>query len=251
MKSLRIRKSFDGEVFGRLTVVKDVEDKVSSRGSVKRRVECVCECGNTVVVTLGHLRSGRTSSCGCLHAEIAKRVNTSHGMTNTRPFKIWCKMRQRCTDPNIESFKNYGGRGIKYSEEWETFEGFWEDMQEGYSDDLTLDRIDVNGNYCKENCRWATYTEQARNQRTKSNNKSGKSGVRENSKGKFEAYITADYKQIYLGTYLTFEEAVAAREAGELKYHGKIKQPDAVLEKLAELQKEAEQLQETIKKEKK
>lgn len=92
-------------------------------------------------------------------------VNTKHGMWQTRQYRIWVNMRTRCTNPKANNYHNYGGRGITYDPKWETFEGFWEDMQEGYSDELTLDRIDNDGNYCKENCKWITMKEQQNNRR--------------------------------------------------------------------------------------
>lgn len=86
-----------------------------------------------------------------------------HGMAGTRPYKIWAAMRQRCNNPNEESYPSYGGRGIKVCKEWDTFAGFWSDMAEGYAPNLTIDRKDNDGNYCKDNCRWATKVQQARN----------------------------------------------------------------------------------------
>lgn len=91
--------------------------------------------------------------------------NTTHGMKNTRPYNVWISMKTRCFNKNHHWFKCYGGRGITVCDKWLNFTGFWEDMQAGYSDELTLDRIDPNGNYCKENCRWATKLQQSRNAR--------------------------------------------------------------------------------------
>jgi hypothetical protein len=86
-----------------------------------------------------------------------------HGMAGTRQYKIWAAMRQRCSNPKEESYAVYGGRGIKVCAEWATFIGFWSDMADGYAPNLTIDRIDNDGDYCKDNCRWATKTQQARN----------------------------------------------------------------------------------------
>ena len=88
-----------------------------------------------------------------------------HGMTGTRPYRVWQNMHRRCREKNNKEYKRYGGRGISVCEEWKSFEVFWEDMKEGYEEHLTLDRIDNNKNYTKDNCRWATLEEQGNNKR--------------------------------------------------------------------------------------
>jgi len=90
-----------------------------------------------------------------------------HGMSGTRQFQAWADMKRRCRNNNTHNYGLYGGRGIHYCKEWEDFVSFWEDMREGYSDKLTLDRIDNDGGYCKENCKWSSAKEQARNRRKK------------------------------------------------------------------------------------
>lgn len=97
---------------------------------------------------------------------LASTKNTwqvKHGMHSTRQYKIWSAMRQRCNNPKEESYPSYGGRGIKVCQEWATFVGFWADMAKGYAPNLTIDRINNDGDYCKDNCRWATKIQQARN----------------------------------------------------------------------------------------
>ena len=160
-----------GKKFGRLTVISfKRRKKLKGFNRSARLWNCLCDCGNEVIVEGTALRSGHTKSCGCLALE----VRTTHGMTNTRQYKIFIDMKIRCDD---KGFEGYGGRGISYDPKWITFEGFWEDMSEGYADNLTLDRIDPNGNYTKENCRWITKTLQTRNRRKYPNNKTGVTGV--------------------------------------------------------------------------
>ena len=116
---------------------------------------------------------------------------------------------------------HYGGRGISYDPRWESFEVFWEDMSEGYSEHLELDRIDPNGNYCKENCRWVGRSLQSYNKRLDPNNTSGKSGVSFSKlTGKWHAYIDFEGKRINLKLHETFEEAVRVRELAEIEYFG-------------------------------
>lgn len=160
--------------FGRLLFLREAEDKYSPSGQKYKMWLCLCDCGNEVEVRKTHVKSGATKSCGCLNVELIKQRSETHRMTNTRVYEIWAGMKKRCDNRYDE---NYGGRGISYQASWIHFENFWEDMSEGYSDGLTLDRIDSEGNYCKENCRWATVTSQSRNRLKSKNNTSGHAGV--------------------------------------------------------------------------
>ena len=164
--------TFAGEKFGRLTVLYDFyNDKVNKD---HHYCHCICDCENKTEVDTKaiYLKSGKTKSCGCYSKE--HPAHQIHGMSNTRFFKIWMSMKYRCYNRNSEDYKNYGGRGIKVCDRWlELFTNFKEDMYESYlahvdkygEKDTSIDRIDADGNYCKENCRWATQETQQNNRR--------------------------------------------------------------------------------------
>lgn len=151
--------------FGMLTVLNRAEDHICKGGQHKTMWLCRCDCGKETVVCTQSLKSGGTLSCGCYRQKRAKEGHTIHGGTGTRLYDIWTGMISRCYNKNNNRYDNYGGRGIIVCNEWKnSFEVFrdWA-TKNGYSDNLTIDRINVNGDYCPENCRWISPLEQSKN----------------------------------------------------------------------------------------
>lgn len=152
-------QNLKGERFGRLMVTGNFVKRGASR-----YWDCTCDCGKQTSVKSGHLTSNATRSCGCLIGDVAAVNFRTHGRSKTPEYRAWEQLRRRCMDPKCPQYPNYGGRGIAVSSRWNRFEAFFEDMGPrpiGGS----VDRIDVNGNYTPENCRWATMKQQQRNRR--------------------------------------------------------------------------------------
>lgn len=152
-----------GQRFGRLTVLEI--DCMPHKGH--SRWICVCDCGEYVSVPSDCLRLGKSKSCGCLYRETIRTAGQKHGLRHTRLYQTWRSMKDRCYNPNNKWYKDYGGRGIYVCEEWRNdVKAFYDwAIANGYRDDLTIDRINVDGNYEPSNCRWADKKTQSNNRR--------------------------------------------------------------------------------------
>ena len=148
--------------YNRLTIIEILPSKKYWKKSY-RIMKCKCECWNIKEYILWSLTTWHTKSCWCLEKEINKTKSIKYWMHNTRMYRIWSNMKDRCNNKNNIRYNRYWWRWITYNKKWETFEWFYEDMWWSYKEWLTIDRVDANWNYCKNNCRWATYKEQSRN----------------------------------------------------------------------------------------
>lgn len=162
----KLRKSIVGQKFNRLTVY-GLVGFTKTRQSISHWL-CRCKCGNFSIVAKPKLLKGTTKSCGCQNLKELRALSTTHGMSQTRIFRIWVGMQSRCYDPNCESFKDYGARGITICDRWRGSQGFTNfltDMGQPTTDQHSIDRKENNGNYEPANCKWSDRYEQARNNR--------------------------------------------------------------------------------------
>jgi hypothetical protein len=202
-------KDYTGRKFNSLTVIEMVGQ--NKKGAALW--QCICDCGEIVVVPSGSLVSGTVKTCGCSKkSQYGKYIRTPE-------LKTWNAINYRCNNPKCLDYEYYGGRGIRV--EWESFDDFIRDMGDRPSSYHTIDRLDVNGNYSKDNCVWATRQEQGRNRRA-TRSKTGYAGVYERPGGTYLVGIFVDKntKLTKVGIYDSLEDAVRARQDAELKYWG-------------------------------
>lgn len=172
MISKKPREDLTGKRFCRLTVVKPAPDRILNSGRHLTMWECVCECGNSHIARAADLKSGAIISCGCYKKENTAKVHTTHGATKGGKtgalYWVWSGIKNRCYCESSKAYKYYGAKGVTMCEEWKNdFSTFriWAEKT-GYKCGLSIDRIDVNGDYCPQNCRWADNIMQANNKTT-------------------------------------------------------------------------------------
>lgn len=200
---------------GKLIFIEEAEQLIMPSGGKKRRAIFECYCGKRFNSIISHVSREKIISCGCEKAKIAALTKTTHGQSGSRLYRVWRSMKERTLNKNSKSFKNYGGRGIRVCKEWEKNFGvfFQWSIKNGYSESLTIDRIDNNGNYEPSNCRWASRVVQARNTRKiRSTNTSGYRGVSKTKEG-WASRIMSNREAIHLGTFQDKESAALAYDS--------------------------------------
>jgi hypothetical protein len=155
-----------GKKYNKLTIIEEVEKHVFPSGQTSKKYKCVCDCNNITYVLKRHIVKNHTTSCGCHHKDVVKKLLTTHSLSNHKLYLCWTNMKRRCYDVKNREYKRYGGRGIKVCDRWiNSFENFLNDMGEKPASHYSIDRINVDGNYGPTNCKWSTPKEQANNRR--------------------------------------------------------------------------------------
>ena len=196
-----------GKMFGRLLITSYAPNRVTPSGQRKSMVNCYCLCGRVVIAAAADIRNGHTTSCGCYHKDAIR----THGKTKHPIYSTWKGMLARCYNKKRKGYENYGGRGIRVCPEWHDFFNFYRDMGDKPSPDFTLDRIDANGDYTPQNCRWADWDTQARNKRPLPLGRAQARGVYQ-SGSRFVAQVRHNKITTHVGSFASVAEAVAARD---------------------------------------
>jgi len=193
-----------GNKYGSLTVI----DNAQNDRHGKTHFLCKCKCGTVKSVSSTYLRSGRTKSCGCL---MGSRRET-YGRSRSPEYRAWSRLQRRCNNPKDEKYKDYGGRGISVCDRWvDNFNNFFMDMGPRPSNNHSIDRIDNDGNYCKENCRWATDEQQRANKRINYNAVLYTYKGRKMSIRKWSKFLNINYQTLYWRlrvAKMTFKKAI-------------------------------------------
>lgn len=206
-----------GAKYNLLTVVSEALPHVQPNGRLRRKVNVLCDCGNTDCVMLENLYAGYSRSCGC----VWEKAMFKHGMSHTSFKECHVNMKARCDNENHPSYPNYGARGITYCDNWKTLNGFIEDMFESYVDTLSLDRVDVNGNYCKDNCRWVGMDVQGHNKRKLDGCLFEYVGIKLNTNAtRYVASVGFLGKGYYLATFDDIMDAVKAYDDASENLYG-------------------------------
>lgn len=186
-------KDITGQKFGRLTVIKLDHIVIKKHGTVSYWL-CKCDCGNEKIIRKDHITGNKILSCGCLQKEKASEINSTHHLSKSRIYYIWASMKRRCSLKTDTNYVRYGAKGIKVCDEWQKFESFYDwAINNGYKDNLSIDRIDVYKDYCPENCRWTNEIQQANN---KSNNTKIKYNNEEHTLAEWARFLGYSYSTI-------------------------------------------------------
>jgi len=218
----RSRKDILNQKFNMLTVVEETGNWTKNTGKEYR---CVCDCGNETLATYHSLVYSKKKSCGCArYKTIRKRQSKPDSKSNHPMFYRYKAMIDRCYNPKCTTYERYGGRGIKVCPRWldpeQGFENYILDMGEIPEPSMSIDRISVDGDYCPENCRWASQSMQMFNKRSRSKYYPGVWPG--STTTRWRATISFENKRISLGQFATMEEAIEARKEAEIKYYGEL-----------------------------